>query len=154
MGTQVRTDVERARVRAWHLKKYHADPEWAKRRNEYAKGWVRQQKALGLCTKCGDKATHKTVCEEHWWKGRENNWRKRGIPMTLATFFATFEAQGRICALCTRALTPEGAVVDHCHATGRVRGILCVRCNGAIGGLGDTVASIRRALEYLSRGVV
>lgn len=153
METQARKDVERARVREWHRKKYHADPAWARRRNDYANDWRRQQKAAGNCVKCSEKATHKTVCAEHWWKGREQNWRKRGIPMTLATFFPLLESQGNACALCRRAITPESAVVDHCHETGRLRGILCVRCNGAIGGLGDTRESLQRALDYLGMGI-
>lgn len=39
--------------------------------------------------------------------------------------------------------------IDHCHRTGRVRGILCAGCNSGIGKLGDSVAGLRRALAYL-----
>lgn len=41
--------------------------------------------------------------------------------------------------------------VDHCHDTGRVRGMLCHGCNTALGKLGDNVAGLRRALEYLTK---
>jgi hypothetical protein len=40
--------------------------------------------------------------------------------------------------------------VDHCHSTGKVRGILCNGCNTAIGKLGDTLEGIQRAINYLS----
>lgn len=42
-------------------------------------------------------------------------------------------------------------VVDHDHATGVVRGLICTPCNMAIGGLGDTPEGVRKALEYLLR---
>lgn len=41
--------------------------------------------------------------------------------------------------------------VDHDHETGKVRGVLCRGCNGALGKFGDTVAGVRRALAYLER---
>ena len=39
--------------------------------------------------------------------------------------------------------------VDHCHQTGRVRGVLCFNCNSAIGKLGDDPDTLRRAIAYL-----
>jgi hypothetical protein len=38
---------------------------------------------------------------------------------------------------------------DHCHTTGKFRGVLCRRCNQAIGTLGDTADSLKKAYEYL-----
>lgn len=145
-----RTDEQRARVRAWHKKKYHADPEWARRRNEYAKAWVREQRAKGHCTKCDAPATHNTVCAEHFWKGRQGNWKKRDIPIKLAEFWERYALQGACCALCRRAVTPEKIAVDHCHATNTVRGLLCIPCNSAVGKLGDTRESLLRVVEYLT----
>lgn len=144
------TEASRLRVREWHRQKYHDDPEWAARRNENAKRWTREQKVRGLCTKCTRPATHKTVCEEHHWRGRENNWRKRGISITLLDFFSRVISQGYRCPLCRRDLDPLTAAVDHCHETGEVRGVLCIRCNCAIGALGDNAASLARVVEYLS----
>ncbi|MEU8542805.1 endonuclease VII domain-containing protein [Streptomyces sp. NPDC048717] len=39
--------------------------------------------------------------------------------------------------------------VDHRHATGRVRGVLCFNCHSAIGKLGDDPDVLRRAIAYL-----
>jgi hypothetical protein len=39
--------------------------------------------------------------------------------------------------------------VDHCHITGRVRGLLCRSCNLGLGKLGDSVEGVERALAYL-----
>ncbi|MGW4159353.1 endonuclease domain-containing protein [Streptomyces sp. NPDC004788] len=41
------------------------------------------------------------------------------------------------------------AHVDHCHETGRVRGVVCFNCNSAIGKLGDDPDVLRRAIAYL-----
>ncbi|WP_335755288.1 endonuclease VII domain-containing protein [Streptomyces niveus] len=51
-----------------------------------------------------------------------------------------------ICVIC---LSAPAAHVDHCHETGRVRGVLCFNCNSAIGKLGDDPDTLRRATAYL-----
>jgi hypothetical protein len=56
--------------------------------------------------------------------------------------------QGGLCAICRRQ-DAWRLVVDHCHDTGRVRGLLCDRCNQALGALGDRVEALERALHYL-----
>lgn len=50
------------------------------------------------------------------------------------------------CAIC---LTAEAIHIDHNHATGRIRGMLCFRCNAALGQLGDDPSVVRRAADYL-----
>lgn len=40
-------------------------------------------------------------------------------------------------------------VVDHCHDTGKVRGLLCYQCNTALGQLGDTEAALLRIITYI-----
>ncbi len=47
--------------------------------------------------------------------------------------------------------TSTTLVLDHCHATGAFRGWLCQRCNTCIGGLGDTMEALQRAITYLAR---
>ena len=41
--------------------------------------------------------------------------------------------------------------VDHDHNTGKIRGLLCSRCNRAIGALGDSVEGLLRAITYLKQ---
>jgi len=45
----------------------------------------------------------------------------------------------------------KGLCVDHCHETGRVRGLICSRCNTAIGMLDNSAANMRAAAEYIDR---
>jgi hypothetical protein len=59
-------------------------------------------------------------------------------------------AQASKCAACGTLLeTSKDAHVDHCHTTGRVRGILCKCCNVALGFARDNPATLRRLAEYL-----
>lgn len=41
--------------------------------------------------------------------------------------------------------------VDHCHDTGKVRGLLCTNCNTLLGKAGDSVKVLNKAIEYLER---
>jgi Recombination endonuclease VII len=62
------------------------------------------------------------------------------------------EAQGWACLICSATLTAKTAHVDHDHATGSIRGILCFNCNGGLGQFRDDVQCLRRAVTYLSEG--
>lgn len=52
------------------------------------------------------------------------------------------------CAICGEH---RELVVDHCHDTGRVRGLLCHRCNVALGWMNDQPENLRRAASYLEQ---
>ena len=64
---------------------------------------------------------------------------------------AMLEAQGGGCAICGERPARLASVhVDHCHDTGRIRGLLCLNCNQGIGKLGEDPERLRRAAEYLA----
>lgn len=69
--------------------------------------------------------------------------------LTVEEYDAMLTAQGGGCALCGRKATSRALCVDHDHETGVVRGILCLRCNTALGTLGDNAEGLERALRYL-----
>jgi hypothetical protein len=71
---------------------------------------------------------------------------QREYGLTGVEVAALIESQGGLCAICE---TKAAAHVDHCHATGKVRGVLCFTCNVALGQLNDDVALFRKAIEYL-----
>lgn len=77
--------------------------------------------------------------------------RLRGV--TPEQWEAMFESQGRACGICP-ATTPTKDrfwALDHNHATGKVRGILCMHCNVGIGQFKDDPQRLRRAADYLER---
>lgn len=90
----------------------------------------------GLATLC-------KVCKAV--KGRRHH-LKRSYGLTGAERDARVVAQRGLRAIC---LDAPAVHVDHCHKTGRVRGVLCFNCNSAIGKLGDDPEAARRAAAYL-----
>jgi hypothetical protein len=76
--------------------------------------------------------------------------------ITLDDYNSLLASQGGACAIC-RSNTPVGRsrryfAVDHCHVTGRIRGLLCTTCNAGLGMLGDSIEGLQRALNYLTSG--
>lgn len=63
--------------------------------------------------------------------------------------------QGGRCAICETG-EPGGAKnvfqVDHDHATGAIRGLLCFRCNNGISCFADSLSVLKGAVSYLERG--
>ena len=82
---------------------------------------------------------------------KKDNAYRRKYGISLKEALELLAKQGG-CGICTRPLIKNEMNVDHCHATGIVRGILCSSCNTAIGLLGDTPESINRAIQYVSAG--
>jgi hypothetical protein len=80
-------------------------------------------------------------------RNKENN-LKRLYNISTEDWQRLFKEQNGACALCLKKMT-NSLHVDHCHGTGRVRGLLCMRCNSALGTLGDTPMSLYRVLEYV-----
>ncbi len=82
---------------------------------------------------------------------------KRLYGLTLAERDALLVSQDNKCAVCLRGVEinvtqrRNTANVDHCHATGIVRGILCSNCNRAVGLLEDSPERFRAAAEYLEK---
>ncbi len=73
---------------------------------------------------------------------------KRRFGITFDEYLVMFREQAGNCAICLRQ--PEKHLnVDHCHDTGKVRGLLCSRCNLALGHLGDDIEAVFRAAMYL-----
>lgn len=79
-------------------------------------------------------------------KSQSNKARREPLPDDERT--AMLERQGGKCAICE---VKEARVIDHCHTTGKIRGLLCYSCNTAIGALGDTVQGVMRGVRYLKQ---
>lgn len=67
------------------------------------------------------------------------------------------QEQNGVCAICGKPETierngkPRWMAVDHCHDTGKVRGLLCGRCNPMIGYADHSIEILTRAIDYLRR---
>lgn len=67
--------------------------------------------------------------------------------ISWADFDARVDAQSGLCLLCGEA--PDRWHIDHDHETGQVRGLLCHKCNVALGWFDDSPEKLRRAANYL-----
>lgn len=72
--------------------------------------------------------------------------KKYGI--THEQFLKMSETQGNKCAACLRRTI---LVVDHCHETGKIRGLLCNQCNTAIGLLKESRQRMEALIRYVER---
>lgn len=67
---------------------------------------------------------------------------------------AMLEAQNMSCAICREEfLCSKHTHVDHCHGTGTVRGMLCNKCNAAVGLLKDSPVNFSNAADYLKKNL-
>lgn len=97
------------------------------------------------------KASYETGRERYVDKGLL--WR---FGITLEEARALLIQQSSRCPICLCQLpdfleAERRTCVDHCHATGKVRGILCNKCNLGLGHLQDDVERLERGIKYLSR---
>jgi hypothetical protein len=114
--------------------------------------------ARGLCRKCYARdynirtREQRKAWQRKWDKANPDRLRaiklRSKYGMTVDAFNAMRAMQEDSCAIC---LSKETLVVDHCHLTGVVRGLLCSRCNLMIGQAKDSTTVLRLAADYLQR---
>lgn len=84
---------------------------------------------------------------------RRENWRKQKYGLTQSQIDAMLITQGGVCAIC--ATTQPGGQgtwhVDHDHSSGKIRGLLCQRCNVGLGNFQDQPDRLRVAANYLEK---
>lgn len=76
---------------------------------------------------------------------------KKTFGLTLEAYASILEAQHGVCAICSGPQSEEGRMlaVDHSHATGKIRGLLCGNCNRGLGMFKDQEDLLLRAVLYL-----
>ena len=71
---------------------------------------------------------------------------------------AMLTSQNHVCAICKEPETLKSKIgrrrheflcIDHCHDTGKIRGLLCRKCNGSLGGFKDSISMLESAIKYL-----
>lgn len=86
---------------------------------------------------------------------RQSRKFERAYGITLEEYERMEKEQGGLCAVCrkpeavTRAGSKLSLAVDHCHNTGKVRGLLCTSCNNGLGRFKDDPELLRAAIAYL-----
>ena len=139
---------------------------------DFEHGFVIGEHTVGLwkvrCKHCGDihiyetrslkNKTHSKQCKQrkpHNYSGLDR-WDaiiRRQYGISLKQYDDMLEAQGGGCAICGAkedVVKGRRLSIDHCDETGKVRGILCARCNQGIGSLQDNPHIIIKAAHYLT----
>ena len=82
---------------------------------------------------------------------------KKRFGITLEIYNSMLNEQNGVCKICSeaeksidpRTKTVRHLAVDHCHTTGKIRGLLCSDCNTAVGLLKDSFTLLRKAALYV-----
>lgn len=86
------------------------------------------------------------------WKNKSHLARKYGL--SIEEYENLLNEQGYKCSICGCNGSGEDKnkfVVDHCHTTGKVRGLLCWPCNIGIGMFKDNSDLLEKVIQYLKR---
>lgn len=76
---------------------------------------------------------------------------KRGFGISLQDYDRMMEAQNDVCAICGEKCKHFALAIDHCHATKKIRGLLCALCNLGLGQFKDDPVRLRNAAAYLEK---
>lgn len=109
------------------------------------------------CKPCASNRAYQWYLDnrDHAIATQRNTKMLKAYGLTVSAYNTLSEAQGHRCAVCNEPETVARGdrvmflAIDHCHNTGRIRGLLCSNCNRAIGLLKDNVDVLRKAIDYL-----
>lgn len=97
----------------------------------------------------GGQGRHVTTCSPSCDRARRLLTQKLGVyGLSRAEWDVMVAKAGGRCAACFRET--KDLVIDHCHDTGKVRGLICQACNSGLGLLGDTAEGLWAAQVYLA----
>lgn len=125
---------------------------------EFYKRASRPSGLVSRCKKCTDLAQGILQKTEgtRLYNRKSKLWKNFGL--TLEAYNKLLEDQNGVCAICYKPeifLSRNGFLknmaVDHCHKTGKVRGLLCHHCNTGIGNLNDSIELLKEAIVYLEK---
>lgn len=128
---------------------------------EKAREWRKKnpERALYHTRRSYHKHKHKNRADPKW-RERERKrvrdfTRMKKMGLSAARYEEMLAAQGGRCAICQSQTSFKGRPLyaDHCHQTGRVRGLLCHKCNVAIAFMKDDPWLLRQAAAYLDANI-
>ena len=135
---------------AWHKKRFAENAEYRekiraawRRYRETHKDEINERRRLRRRTDSAFRDKERASKRE--WERRK---RYREVyRISLDDYHAMRMRQNGVCAICKRS--GRALCVDHCHACGKVRGLLCGKCNSVLGFCGDSRAHLLAAAAYL-----
>jgi hypothetical protein len=112
---------------------------------------------LAIDTERSDDKRARAAARAREWR-KQNPTRSKGYDQKkkfgigIAEYDAMFSEQNGGCAICGKPRDKHFRLaVDHDHATGEIRGLLCADCNRGLGLFADNPERLRKAADYLTR---
>jgi hypothetical protein len=123
--------------------------------NYYAKLW-NEKNPVGSEKREKNRLGRRLWVEKNLEKNRsdQKKWRlKNKYGITPEDYNIMFESQKGCCSICEKhqSVLKKSLHVDHCHKTGKIRGLLCCVCNLALGKFEDDEHILNNALEYIKK---
>jgi hypothetical protein len=125
-----------------------------KEENEFTKCTITSSGYRSYCKSCNNEYYAKRRIEkydqvrEYERKFHKQRRLKHTYGITEDELNLLYKKQGNKCAICN---TNTKLVIDHCHTTGLVRGLLCSPCNIGLGHYNDDVSRLENAIKYLNK---
>lgn len=91
-------------------------------------------------------------CKECKRKWDKNYHRIRSYNITEENFIELLKKQKNICSICNKLLdldNPYMLHIDHCHKSGKIRGLLCHHCNNVLNFSSENPFILIKAIKYL-----
>jgi hypothetical protein len=131
--------------------RYAEDAEYRARMLEESRAYYQANKEKINARERYRYATNAEFHERKLERSRRSRRRlrlKNHFGISLEEYDALLAKQNGVCAICKKK-SARSLCVDHCHATGLIRGLLCNRCNGGLAFFEDDPARMRKATAYL-----
>ncbi len=113
------------------------------------------------CKKCANKMRdnkRKSDSKEKKWLKDKVNKLRRNFKLEYKEYLEMIVIQDNKCKICGNEETikthsmdsiPKHLAVDHCHNTGKIRGLLCMRCNTILGKVNEDEDLLKKMIHYL-----
>lgn len=131
-----------------------AAPTWSTKKGSRSthcqKCWRPRKSPGARCTYC-KRAWNKSWEETNKKKVSDKNRKSRlkfRYGITIEEYDALYAKQKGRCGICKSK--KRELVIDHCHKSGKVRGLLCRKCNLALGHFDDSLKKLAQAVAYLA----
>lgn len=121
------------------------------------KNWLSCRKCVKECNNRFDEKTtsaHRNSYKKNYYL--KNN----GIKFDKNDYLKLLIKQKNVCAICKKPESiisgkvnrvPKRLAIDHDHKTGKIRGLLCHRCNVSIGSMQESTELLQAAIDYLKK---
>lgn len=111
---------------------------------------------MPACKTCSKEATKQRASrvvfqfKNYTWSEAALRAVRHKYNITNEQFFSLVKASNGVCPVCNATFKSTKSMhVDHCHVTGKVRGLVCGLCNRLLGHAHDDITTLQNAIRYL-----